>query len=90
MEPDEIIERGRDVQEMETTPGWQAVKQQLEADITEAEVMLKRIDIEGRGPGEIGADYIALARRISGLKRTQEIIESMKEDKAREEANQTS
>lgn len=86
MDRDAIIERGRDVREMELSPGWQAVKGQLEADIAEAEAVLKRIDID-RGPAEVGAEYIAIIQRVSGLRRAFEIIESMKEDRVREEQN---
>lgn len=89
MDPDEIIERGRNVQEMETSLGYKALKIELEREISDQELMLKQIETDGRRPEDIGADYIARIQRVAGLRRTFEIIESMKEDAQREQAKDT-
>ncbi len=83
MTPDEIIERGRDIQEMKRSRGWIAVIAELEREIGDEEGLLKRIDIT-RPSGEVGAEYIARSARIEGLKRTSEIVEGMLEDMTRE------
>ena len=87
MDRDQTIERGRDVQEMETSLGWKAVKDQLEVEISDDEIFLKRIEIDGRRPDEVGAEYIAKVQHVNGLRRVFEIIESMKEDGQREQQN---
>lgn len=89
MDRDSIIERGRDVQEMETSPGYKALKIELEREISEQEAMLKQIEIEGRRPEDVGADYIARIQRVAGLRRTFELVDSMKEDAQREQLNDT-
>lgn len=89
MDRDAIIERGRDVQEMETSLGWKALKAELDREISEEEAMIQRIEIADRRPEDIGADYIARIQRVAGLRRTFEIIASMKEDGQREQANDT-
>ncbi len=89
MDRDDIIERGRDVQEMEASLGWKALKTELEREISEQEAMLKLIVIEDRRPEDIGADYIARIQRVAGLRRTFELVESMKEDAHREQLNDT-
>lgn len=88
MDRDEIIDRGRDVQEMEKSPGWTAVKSQLQSEIEESQQMLQHIEIAGRSPADVGAAYIAIIQRVSGLKRTLEIVESIKEDGVREQQNE--
>lgn len=88
MDRDAIIERGRDVQEMEKSPGYKALKLELEREISDQESLLRRIETDGRTPSDVGAEYIAIVQRVSGLRRAFELVESMKEDAVREETNE--
>ncbi len=88
MDRDQIIERGRDVEEMERTPGWLAVKGEIEKELSEQEDALKLVRIDDRSPSEVGGEYIAITRHIAGLRRALEIVESLKEDRIREEKNE--
>lgn len=88
MTPDEIIERGRDIQEMKRSRGWLAVVEELDREIKDEEDLLRRIDTADRSAEQVGAEYIARTARIAGLKRTTEIAEGMIEDMTRETAKE--
>lgn len=88
MDSDQIIERGRAVQEMQRSQGWLVVKEQLEREIQDEEAMRSRIDTADRDPSSIGSEYVARSEKIAGLKRVLEIAEGLIEDMQREQGRE--
>lgn len=78
------IEEGLDVIEMERGAGWKLVRAQIETEIAENTEALKDLDID-RDPATVGSDYVSRIQRINGLRRTLEIVQGFKDDKAKAE-----
>lgn len=70
-----------DVEEMEKSAGWKLVSESLKAEIDTAKLELAEIDIKGKRPEDVGAEYIALVEGISGMERVFEIISDIKSRK---------
>lgn len=57
-----------EVREMMRTPGWVAVVSDVHGLIRADEERISTMEIDGRSPEDVGAEYIALRRHADGLR----------------------
>ena len=71
------VERGRAIKDMTATDGWIILQTEINIEIEDEISALREIEIEKRGLNEIASEYLMHRERLSGLKRTFEIIEEI-------------
>jgi hypothetical protein len=87
MDPKEqAIQNGRDVQDMQKTPGWELIKARIKEEVQMHLDDVRRIELGSRSLESIGSDYVSNIQMINGLERVFEIIHEIEEEKEVAEA----
>lgn len=82
------IAAGLAVLELERSSGWAAVRNRIEAEVSQCVEEQRLIEIRGRALQDIATDFISITQKINGLRRVLEIIEEIKEERQQAERNE--